>query len=72
LSPPVLHRDIKPSNLILGKNNQIYLVDFGAVQDKAKAEGVTFTVVEPVVMRPPNSYGEKLYLHQIYMLWVQL
>lgn len=45
LEPPVLHRDIKPSNLILGKDKQVYLVDFGGVQDKAVAEGVTFTVV---------------------------
>ena len=45
LEPPCLHRDIKPSNLILGKDKQVYLVDFGAVQDKAVAEGATFTVV---------------------------
>ncbi|MFB2935921.1 type IV pilin-like G/H family protein [Aerosakkonemataceae cyanobacterium BLCC-F154] len=45
LSPPVLHRDLKPSNIIYNQNKQIYLVDFGAVQEKAKAEGVTFTVV---------------------------
>lgn len=45
LEPPVLHRDIKPSNLILGKDKQVYLVDFGAVQDKAVAEDATFTVV---------------------------
>ena len=45
LEPPVLHRDIKPSNLILGKDEQVYLVDFGAVQDKAFAEGSTFTIV---------------------------
>jgi len=45
LSPPVLHRDIKPSNLILGEDEAIYLIDFGAVQDKAAVTGVTFTVV---------------------------
>ncbi|MBW4598888.1 MAG: serine/threonine protein kinase [Calothrix sp. FI2-JRJ7] len=45
LTPPVLHRDIKPSNLILGEDDRVYLVDFGAVQDKAVTEGVTFTVV---------------------------
>ncbi len=45
LNPAVLHRDIKPSNLIWGEDNHIYLVDFGAVQDKAAKEGVTFTIV---------------------------
>ncbi len=45
LNPPVLHRDIKPSNLILGEDEQVYLVDFGAVQDSAVKEGGTFTVV---------------------------
>lgn len=45
LEPPCLHRDIKPSNLILAKDKQVYLVDFGAVQDKAVAEDATFTVV---------------------------
>ena len=45
LSPPVLHRDIKPSNLILADDEQIYLVDFGAVQAQAAVTGVTFTVV---------------------------
>ncbi|HEY9637418.1 MAG TPA: serine/threonine-protein kinase [Coleofasciculaceae cyanobacterium] len=45
LHPCVLHRDIKPSNLIWGEDNQIYLVDFGAVQDRAYQEGTTFTVV---------------------------
>ena len=45
LSPPVLHRDIKPSNLILGEDQHIYLIDFGAVQAQAAVTGVTFTVV---------------------------
>lgn len=45
LNPPVLHRDIKPSNLIWGEDEQVYLVDFGAVQDKGAVEGGTFTVV---------------------------
>ena len=45
LNPAVLHRDIKPSNLILGDDGQIYVVDFGSVQDRASKEGATFTVV---------------------------
>ncbi|MBE9125034.1 protein kinase domain-containing protein [Coleofasciculus sp. LEGE 07081] len=41
LKPPVIHRDIKPQNIILhtsphqggAKGGQVFLVDFGAVQD---------------------------------------
>lgn len=69
LSPPVLHRDIKPSNLILGKDNQIYLVDFGAVQDKAKAEGVTFTVVGTSGYAPPEQlWGKAVPASDLYAL----
>jgi serine/threonine protein kinase len=57
LSPPVLHRDIKPSNLILGEDNHIYLVDFGAVQDRAAAKGATFTVVGTYGYAPLEQFG---------------
>ncbi|WP_066377541.1 MULTISPECIES: serine/threonine-protein kinase [unclassified Anabaena] len=57
LNPGVLHRDIKPSNLILGEDKHIYLVDFGAVQDKAAKEGVTFTVVGTYGYAPMEQYG---------------
>lgn len=57
LSPPVLHRDIKPSNLILGEDEQVYLVDFGAVQDKAAKEGATFTVVGTYGYTPMEQFG---------------
>jgi serine/threonine protein kinase len=33
LTPPVLHRDIKPQNIIRRSDGQVFLVDFGAVQD---------------------------------------
>lgn len=33
LAPPVLHRDIKPQNIIQRSDGQLFLVDFGAVQD---------------------------------------
>ncbi|MEW6495543.1 MAG: type IV pilin-like G/H family protein, partial [Cyanobacteriota bacterium] len=73
LSPPVLHRDIKPSNLILGKNNQIYLVDFGAVQDRAKAEGVTFTVVGTSGYAPPEQlWGKAVPASDLYALGATL
>jgi serine/threonine protein kinase len=57
LSPPVLHRDIKPSNLLLGEDTRIYLVDFGAVQDRAAQEGATFTVVGTYGYAPLEQFG---------------
>ncbi len=57
LNPQVLHRDIKPSNLIAGANDEIYLVDFGAVQDRAKIEGATFTVVGSYGYTPIEQFG---------------
>ena len=57
LNPAVLHRDIKPSNLILGTDQQIYLVDFGAVQDRATVEGATFTVVGTYGYTPIEQFG---------------
>jgi serine/threonine protein kinase len=57
LNPTVLHRDIKPSNLIWGEDEQIYLVDFGAVQDRAAKEGATFTVVGTYGYAPMEQFG---------------
>ena len=57
LNPPLLHRDIKPGNLIWGEDNRIYLVDFGAVQDRAVKEGVTFTVVGTYGYAPMEQFG---------------
>jgi serine/threonine protein kinase len=57
LKPPILHRDIKPSNLILGQDQHIYLVDFGAVQDRARTEGATFTVVGTYGYTPLEQFG---------------
>lgn len=57
LSPPVLHRDIKPSNLILGEDDRLYLVDFGAVQNRAAAEGATFTIVGTYGYAPMEQFG---------------
>lgn len=73
LSPPVLHRDLKPSNLILGENGQIYLVDFGAVQDRATAEGATFTVVGTSGYTPPEQlWGRAVAASDLYGLGATL
>ncbi|MBW4619155.1 MAG: serine/threonine protein kinase [Cyanosarcina radialis HA8281-LM2] len=73
LSPPVLHRDIKPSNLILGEDRQIYLVDFGAVQDKAAFTGVTFTVVGTSGYAPLEQFwGRAVPASDLYALGATL
>ena len=55
--PPILHRDIKPSNLILGEDNQVYLVDFGSVQDQAFSQNTTFVVVGTYGYVPMEQFG---------------
>ncbi|MFP4122518.1 protein kinase domain-containing protein [Coleofasciculus sp.] len=73
LSPPVLHRDIKPSNLILDEQGQVYLVDFGAVQDRAKAEGATFTVVGTSGYAAPEQlWGRAVAASDLYSLGATL
>ncbi len=57
LAPQILHRDIKPSNLIWGEDDQIYLVDFGAIQTQAPTPGKTFTVVGTYGYTPVEQYG---------------
>ncbi len=73
LSPPVFHRDIKPSNLILGSDKHFYLVDFGAVQDRAKAEGASFTVVGTSgYVAPEQLWGKTVAASDLYALGATL
>lgn len=73
LSPPVLHRDIKPSNIILGRDKQFYLVDFGAVQDRAKVEGASFTVVGTSGYAAPEQlWGRAVAASDLYGLGTTL
>jgi serine/threonine protein kinase len=73
LEPPVVHRDIKPSNLILGDDGKVYLVDFGAVQDTAPAEGVTFTVVGTTGYAPLEQFwGRTVPASDLYALGATL
>jgi serine/threonine protein kinase len=55
-SPSVVHRDIKPNNLIWGEDDQIHLVDFGAVQAEV-TPGRTMTVVGTYGYMPPEQFG---------------
>lgn len=73
LNPTVLHRDIKPSNLIWGEGDRIYLVDFGAVQDRAVTEGTTFTVVGTYGYAPMEQFsGRAVPASDLYALGATL
>jgi serine/threonine protein kinase len=63
--PAVIHRDIKPSNILLNNTSgnsvgDVYLVDFGAVQTKAKVKG-TRTVVGTYGYMPPEQFGGRAF-----------
>lgn len=73
LSPPVIHRNIKPSNIILGSDKQVYLIDFGTVQDRAKAEGAAFTVAGTSGYVPPEQlWGRAIPASDLYALGATL
>lgn len=73
LNPIVLHRDIKPSNIIWGENDRVYLVDFGAVQEQAAVEGVTFTVVGTAGYAPLEQFwGRAVPASDLYSLGATL
>ena len=60
--PPVIHRDIKPSNILLHSRSghsvgQVYLVDFGSVQNQAAKFGGTITVVGTYGYMSPEQFG---------------
>ena len=74
LSPPVIHRDIKPQNIIRRPDGQVYLVDFGAVQDVYRhtlISGGTF--VGTVGYMPPEQFrGKAFFASDLYALGATL
>ena len=57
LKPPAIHRDIKPENILQRPDGQIFLVDFGAVQDIHR-QTITHsgTVVGTFGYMPPEQF----------------
>lgn len=50
----VIHRDISPDNIMLGLDNEVYLIDFGAA--KEVEYGKTTTVLLKAGYAPPEQY----------------
>lgn len=50
----VIHRDISPDNLMIGMDNNLYLIDFGAA--KEMEYGKTTTVLLKAGYAPPEQY----------------
>lgn len=60
-SQSFLHRDLKPSNVLLDDNGQVFVVDFGLVQDMTSKERLTLTgniLGTPAYMSPEQARGD--------------
>ncbi len=63
-NPPVIHRDLKPSNILIANRSShhagdVYLVDFGSVQNLGHRDGGTMTIVGTYGYMPPEQFGGK-------------
>ncbi len=73
LTPPIIHRDIKPQNIIRSKEGQIYLVDFGAVQNVYHNTMIGSTVVGTYgYMAPEHFRGKAVAATDLYSLGATL
>lgn len=73
-NPPLIHRDIKPSNLMISDKGQVYLIDFGAVQDAFRSRGGGGSTVIGTYgyMAPEQFTGQALIQSDLYALGATL
>jgi predicted Ser/Thr protein kinase len=56
----VLHRDVKPANVLVGRNDRLFLADFGIAKMLESQSGLTATGVvvgTPIYMAPEQALG---------------
>ncbi|MEB3338138.1 MAG: serine/threonine-protein kinase, partial [Leptolyngbyaceae bacterium] len=76
--PPILHRDIKPSNIVAiatpkSRIDQIFLVNFGAIQPLASSFKLTTTIVGTYgYMSPEQLNGKPQVASDLYSLGMTL
>ncbi len=77
-NPPVIHRDIKPSNILLTNRSgnsvgNIYLVDFGSVQNVLANDDGTITIVGTYGYMPIEQFsGQTIRASDLYSLGATL
>jgi serine/threonine protein kinase len=59
--PPVIHRDIKPENILVDKDNQAYLIDFGLARINSQEVALSSVMAgTPGFMPPEELFGRPL------------
>jgi eukaryotic-like serine/threonine-protein kinase len=71
-TPPIIHRDLKPQNILRDEQDQIYLVDFGAVQDSYRQAGGSTVVGTYGYMAPEQFRGQATLATDLYGLGATL
>lgn len=70
--PLVIHRDIKPSNLIWTDQQELYLIDFGAVRDLFVRKGSSTVIGTFGYMAPEQFAGQSVPATDLYGLGASL